>query len=412
MNKPLIWVIRHLIIPVLFIFWTTGLFNGIMTLEKESKDYTSGMRGYTKEDFATMQIHPHNALKYKDSVIALRKQTIAQKGIYDPYDYIYDFKQIQLFNLRYGKEMDETIESRKILLNIVSGFTNGMQAQLYTMFDNSRTEQQKRGSGFHGMGPMRLPETMSLEQARKVLLHEKDPEPFHWNPKVFIPFLYWFLQIYLRGLPVAFIMLLIWRLRFKDDIDKEYWYGLQKPDSAINLGPLSFFVSLLLWPIILGLDIRARMTEAFHQTDVLIRRKKMLTVFSKAEEQILKAGKTMSIREFRRYLDSLGLQKQHSFGLGFIMLIIITVTPKLISAKPLHQTDSKIKYTISYTNPDYGGPDIHHPSIAHFIALVTNYEQEVTLQILQKIRLVIDDTPLSAGFYPDIGVIPRLIIAS
>lgn len=411
MNKTLIWVTRHLIIPVLFIFWTTGLFNGIITLERESKDYTSGMHGYTKEDFATMQIHPHNAAKYRDSIIELRKQTITKKGIYDPYDYIYDYKQIQLFNLRYREKMDETVENRIVLMSIVSGFANGMQGELYNMFNKSRRKQQN-GGGFHGMGPTRLPETMSLEQARKILLHEKDPEPINWSLRMFLPLLCWLLQIYLRGLPIAFVLFLIWRIKFKDDIENESWYGLQKPNYVINMGPLSFLVSLLLWPIILGLDIRARMSEVIHKTDVLIRRKKMLTVFSKAEEQILKAGRTMSIREFRRYLDSLGLQKQHSFGFGFIMLIIITVTPKLILAKPIHQTDFKIKYTVSYTNPDYGGPDIHHPSIVHFMTLVADCEQEVIVTILQKIRYIIDDMPLQIGFYPDIGVVPRIVIAS
>jgi hypothetical protein len=145
-------------------------------------------------------------------------------------------------------------------------------------------------------------------------------------------------------------MLLIWKRRLQEDIDGTYWENKsEKPTIDCGFAPLSFLISLLLWPLLLALDIRNRVKEASYRAEVVSRRSTMLFLLSDSDKKLLALSKTMSLREFRAYLESIGRLRKHSFVLAFAVTILLglgsqivtpivvlqTLTETTISARPL-----------------------------------------------------------------------------
>ena len=281
MKTTAIWVLRNLLIPVGFI-WATGIFTGIKKLNSEADKavLNDPMRTFDSCEIQTLEISPSNAIAYGDSLIATRKRQIKETGIYDPYLYFRDLKQYNMFEQVYGDSLNKTTEGKFLFIHCLSFLGSAHRGELVNIRDENwrKVDPDDRAMANYTDRSGLMYKNMSIAGARRHWfpaeaardLAEAQGPPFSFWSDIARPFLLWLQKFYLKGLPFAFILFLIWKIKFREE-------------SA----PLSFIISLLLWPIILWLDIRNRFNEVLRKTEILSRRRKMFSLFSKTKQKII-----------------------------------------------------------------------------------------------------------------------------
>lgn len=401
MKATVIWVIRHLLIPVAFICAT-----GIPQAIREIPPDTGNEFRFTADDLKTLEITPQNVFMYADSLIAQRKQDIKTKGIYDPFDYFRDIRQFSLFSWKYHDWLINTPNGQRVSVGVIGNAASNTQA-LFCLFDASWRNQQSKNAAPHGMGARPAGMKMNLEQARAYWLPSERPDP-NQKPCLFLqnflyPILHWLLLVYLRGLPAATVLFLIWRLKLREDLADRHASNVPQ---KLGGGVLSFILSVTIWPFVLWVDIKNRLALTLRTADVISRRATMLSILSKSEEKILETGRAMSIREFSEYLKNLGMVRQHSFCLALLVAVFIVFIPRSVHGKAI--AVRAISHEKVITNPDYGGPDIKyqlHGNVFYFEMLLPEEHFTHVLEILFSYPIV--QGILLAGFFPDIGKVPK-----
>ncbi len=320
MKSTAVWVLRHLIIPVAFI-WSTGIFSTCNKIDFSNNLPKDAYHTFTDSEASTLEINPTNAVAYCDTLVALRTRQVEKTGYYDPMDYFHDLKQLRMFETIYKDSLENSTNGRIIYMCCASpmGATNKLC--------NLRDCKQKR-----------FWTEEELENARHYwfpldAIHDAEAKknPVQWWRDIFSPLLAWMLRVHLRGLPIALIMILLWKRRLKKDINDEYWGSKEeKPSIDCGFAPLSFILSLLLWPIILWIDIRNRWKQVMRRTEVLSRRNSMLSMLSTADQKLLETGSKMSLKEFRDYLESIGKVRKHSFIMALAITVLTSTAPKII----------------------------------------------------------------------------------
>ncbi len=346
MKSKLIGMLKCIVIPF-GLMWATGLPGFIRSINLSSNDpYPHGAEGlFTHAELATLELTPENFWAHTDSLKKNREE-IAKHNKYTPFVYFRDLKQLDMFKAKFYHQLDTTMQGRNILISIQTEVTN-------KLFDIS-WRQKKSGL---------TDATVDIDKARSYWFPEKEKktkvlaETFSWTTSVLMPVLYWMLRVYLRGLPFAFMLFLIWKLNRK----KEF------------LAPVSFLFSIIVWPIVLGIDIRNRFNQVLMGADVVSRRNSLFTLFSKQEQQLLEFGKRMTTIEFGEHLDSLGMERKHSFASALCVTLFLIIIP----ASLFPQTTSVIhKEKVIMMKSDYGGGGIHYDVVAKSSA-VLNYGDDV-----------------------------------
>ncbi len=371
-------MLRHLIIPVGFI-WSTGFFSLLSSVDFSDKAPRDAYHTFTNEELATLEINPANAIAYCDTLVALRTRQVEQTGYYSPMDYFRDLKQLRMFETVYKDSLDRSTMGRFIYMNCVSlmGATN----RLCNLRDSKQSvawNQADLENARHHWFPL---EAKQDAEAKK--------HPMQWWRDFFSPLFGWLLRIYLRGLPFALLMLLIWRKRVRKDCEEIDWQyeKVSKPKLISGFAPISLLVSLLLWPVILYLDIRSRIKETLYRAELASRRSEVLYLFSETDQIILETGRKMSLREFRAYLESIGRVRKHSFVIALAVTVLLSVSPQIIAPVIAIQTytESTVFTRRAQTDHDVGKVPLYKVEYHSYEAVMpqkNGAEPEITQSIL------------------------------
>jgi hypothetical protein len=200
----------------------------------------------------------------------------------------------------------------------------------------------------------------------------------------------WLLATYLRGLPMAFLLFLIWKFKLKKEA-----------------APVSFLLALLFWPIILAIDIRNRFNETLKTVDVVSRRGVLFTLLSKQEKQLLEFGKKMTRQEFGEHLDSLGMNRKHSFASAFAVTLLLTITSQLVFSHPVPTTESKEKVVVLKIDKEGSGAYQEHHVVDEISAILPP-TLIYFVELFQQTFFITDWLELF-DFSPDIGKVPLVM---
>lgn len=138
----------------------------------------------------------------------------------------------------------------------------------------------------------------------------------------------WFIGFYLKNLPLAIILLWLWLY--------------QKTESLKITNPISFFICILLYPIIIIqtwrkiLDYNTRIF--FMSIELKSRDKDLFSLISENELEEIKsfARDKIKLSQYRAYLDDGGLQRQHSLFIVVLptFLILMVASANCLSSDP------------------------------------------------------------------------------
>lgn len=402
MKSTILWVVRHLLIPVGFML-ITGIpqkaFHFIRT--SDSDPFPHGAKGlYSEAELSTLEFTPSNYKSYTDSIKKSREQ-LSKKNAYSLFLYFRDLKQTRMFQAKYYHQLDSTRWGRFMYTNTETLFINELH-NMSIKQDGFIYDKDSIDAARHYWFPR--------DAAADKYIAEHPIQVGSAFKKFIIAISCWSWGVYWKGLSLAFVLFLIWKLNLKKDFEEELHYGAVP--LKVSMAPLSFIISVLLWPIILWIDLRLRFKQFMRKAEVVSRRNKMLSLFSKQEEALVRLGMTMTQSEFGLHLDNIGLKRQHSLGLACGALIFITLLPALVSAqsaplehvkKPLvvlkipsaeHHVLVKIK-----EKPE--SPE-SPPSLVNDVAIIQLFQQLFhSFQWLYKF-----------DFSPDIGKVPLCVIAT
>lgn len=387
MKATLFWVLRHLLLPVAFVFATglpQWLAHNPSALKEEINYY-----GFTDEELKTCAITPDTYFEFRDSIIKNRTE-LGKHEAYTPQLYFHDLKQIEMFHTLYFDSLnnqDPSYRGRFLLSDLQPGFVGAL-----LNITSQEREYLKKGDINEEFNKQFPAEALRREQSSAELRK--------LNLKLI--FLGWLFRFYLRGLFPALILFLIWRFKLKRDFIYE---GLK--EKVGTTGPLSFLLSLLLWPIVLAIDIRNRVSESVFRAEVVSRRSKMLSVFSKQDEALLQLGKKMTLQEFREHLDSTGMVRRHSFAAALMVTMFLMLVPRCL----FPQTDTLvIKDKVVCVKVDYGGGgNTYQQNDVLRIACEAVVPENMNLPnpiIGRAMHMLIQPFLYRSDFVPDIGKVP------
>jgi hypothetical protein len=342
MKSTLLWMLRHLLIPAGFI-WSTGIITGIISLNKESKSYKDPTQTFTAKELATLEMTPKTIAVYGDSLIQERERHIKETGMYEPFLYFHDLKQYKMFKSKYQDSLALTLEGRSLIMSCLEGLSLRGLHKLVNLrdenwrnidFDNVVAQNYTQHAGYKR-------KMMGVDEAKYYwfpgeALRDKAQENSHVSVRsdIVLPFLHWLLMFYLRGLPLAFLLFLIWKYNLKREFIEATW----QKDITVHFAPLSFLLSVLIWPIILWIDIKNRGKEALQKAEVISRRENLLSLFSKQEQKMIELGKTMGWAEFQKQLDSMEITRKHALIKALFVMVVISLVPRYSVSQPSYQS--------------------------------------------------------------------------
>jgi len=350
MKSVAILVLRHLLIPAGFL-WAVGFFNLIHYISsiKES-DVTLT---FSTEEMSTLEISSSNLGEYGDSLYKERNKSINKTGFYEPYLYFRDLKQFSMFESKYRKTKKENPNFNHLWLTL-----SMQQQSIVGLRDNNwRNIDWDNLSNY----PRAQEKRMTIGEARNFWFPEfaiKEAESRQNQSKNLSEaghaITSWLLKLYLKGLPIAFILFLIWRIRLRTEIDDQYWEKEErKPQFESGFTPLSFLISLIIWPILVYKNIKDNLNNDLRKTEILSRRKNMLSLLSKQDKELYVLSKEMSLKEFRVHLDTLGIKRKHSFKVALLVVFFFVFAVKIEAGVKLN-LDGKYLITNIVVDNDVG----------------------------------------------------------
>lgn len=259
LKSVLTWVIRCLIVPAGFMYavGTIDFLKFVRCMNQQSA--LEAKNRFTKEELATLEITPLNYESYLDSIMELRQQQIARDHINDKNLYFHDLKQFDMFLAIYQDSLDQDLQGsgRGKLWVFNSKKQEIIDLSLRVSTSTLPEEMQKK-------------HWKDIDKYRAIYFptkvkQQKDTDSMTWTA-VGTWFFNWFTNLYLRGMLFAGILFLFWRKRLK-----------RKTET--RLGVMSFISSLVIWPVIIGMDIKNRFSEFMSMTDIVSRRNAMLSLF-------------------------------------------------------------------------------------------------------------------------------------
>ncbi len=395
MKTVLFWMLRRLGIPAGFMLATGMPQTMYHSSQHQSK---SPVTQFTPSELATLEITPENFFHYTDSLKQVREYEVDKKGIYAPSVYFRDLKQLSMFKEKYYEAFNENRNQRDMIIE--ASRTIGNLAGLRSENWRHVLVDRKQISEAHWY--------WFPKEKQRDLESAKFAAQITWASTT-IWFMGWLFRFYLQGLPVAFILFLIWKITLKKDFDEEFKWTQEKekPQMYFGIAPLSFLISLLMWPIVLGIDIHNKFEETLRRADVVSRRGKLLSLFSKQEERLFELGKKMTQAEFREHLDSIGMIQKHSFASALLVTLFLIIIPA--SLFPQKTTTHISKEKVIIMKSDYGGGGIHYDVFAKSSAML-NYGEDVKQfpEFTKRIFFIIECL-YEYMFSADVGKVPLVI---
>lgn len=398
MKSVAMWILRYLLIPAGFM-WAVGIFN-LFSIAFYS-DKTEPSLTFSGDELCTLEINLDNFNDYCDSLLEQRKKTIKTTSFYSPYLYFHDLKQLNMFEVKYKDSMAYEPKSRVerkpniFQLDFRKQEFMLLRDECWRKVDWNEIQKAHSGDATY----------MNIEDARaywfpKIAEEERRDSTIIWS-RVFYGLFIWMSSVYFKGLPISFLLFLIWRVKFKSEIEDEYWEDKSaKPKFESSFAPLSFLFSLLVWPIIVGRNLRDSWSQHLRKAEILARRKSMLSLISKQDKELYALGREMSLKDFRIYLDNLGLRRRHSFGVALLVVFFISFATKVHSASYMPCE----KYTVIQilVDQDVGATYdlvwhsyavLNQPDTAQKFQKAKNIFASLDIQVLQGFTRLIDGIP-------------------
>jgi len=425
MKKTVIWVLQHLVITVA-LFMVTEIPQGIKLINDISNKRAHDKK-FTRQELASLEMNPATVVHYTDSLINTRKMQLKGMGIYDPYLYFHDLKQFEIFKFVYYDSLMKSDVAARMLCNDYTNLAaGGKYAALINLSVNSWRDNDPTTRHIFAYLEQTgyLQRTMTLDEAREYWYPDKVAQeridakkpPINFLTEIIVPVLQWALRFYLKGLPFAALLFLIWKMKLRQELLEEAWPMTEIAESAekFRFQPLSFIVSILLWPIVLWIDLKNRLSNLMRRAEVLSRRNTMLSLLSESDQKLIEFGKTVSLAEFRDHLDAIGMTRKHSFASAMIVTMFVIVVPRtIIAAIPVVEITHQ---HVLITHTDYGGthyknsfstpPTIHHYEVPDLQYLVSEIITKTTDSIFYYFQF---QAKLLDGFLRSIDGVPRIL---
>jgi len=218
---------------------------------------------------------------------------------YSPYDYFDDLYEIEKLEKSTKGVMSYHVLANRLLILQQENMRNG----LFSDYDitAARTKYKERVD----------PGSVAREELKQDM-----------QEKTFWPNLRgWLWHFYLVNLPLAFLLFLVW------------WYQEKKNFKISN--PLSFFISLIFYPIVIALVIREALSEKsrYFIAEAELRRtkKKMFSILSKDELEDVRRFATsrgLTLTDWRNYLGNQGLKPQGILVSSLVVTILFAAVPR------------------------------------------------------------------------------------
>ncbi len=202
---------------------------------------------------------------------------------------------------------------------------------------------------------------------------------------------------YLKNLLLALVLLLIWK-----------YEGRER--KGLNLrSPLSFVLSLIMYPITIGYVWRMKWNGILNEAEIRSRREKLFSVISSDELAIIeKLRSKLSLRDSRQELDLAGAMRRYSLITVLLAMCIMTFLPKPSSGTEVRNNDARESiYAMKSDQPVHPTIDV---SIANYLTaehvesfsfgilfrrLIVFLKNIVHFLLLKGVRRVNDPIPLS-----------------
>lgn len=281
----------------LFIFFT-GLPQSCWQLHKESD---SKVPNLPREEFFKKQQILHKYMKEK---VIKAKEKNFRGEVYTVTDYFSDLKDFS----RKGKEVG--VDG----LGTVSGVLELQQISresLKTKKDYAAMEKAREDYR-EFVDPARIPREKARDEVKTL----------GWRGV-----LKWFLFVYFRFMPFAFMLFVIWASENKDK------------EKSMFPRPLRFSLMLIFYPLVIGyIFIQwVKKKERHYLVEAEYRRTKqnLFTYLSNEEIQRIKEFRenALSLRSWRNQLVEAGLTPQHGLALALITTLLISFMPNLAQAE-------------------------------------------------------------------------------
>ncbi len=395
---------RHLVLTVGFVI-AAGLPQKMK--EADSSPTRRAYFTFTPQEIATLEFTPSTQRDYLDALLRARKQ-LATQDSYTYDQYFHDLKQVRMYETRYGDSLNATRDGQGLMFHLQYVTNEFWSANISCSGSRHSPKWGTLASARAHWFPVDAATEKSLAD-RKIEWHS-----------IILCFLRWLLGFYLRGLPVACMLFLVWKIRLKKDFEDVWWSGSgSESDGELALrkgfAPISFLISLALWPFVLAVDLISRASGLFHKAEVISRRSRMLGAFSKQEERLLKLGNTMSIQEFKVYLDSIGMARKHSFAASFAVTMFLVLAPRLLVVAAVGLSEKQGAQTTATISSVQGGfdHDVGPPDVRSFfggdalVALCGRAPSDDRLSVIFPYADVLGR--LLQGFPADIGGVPKCV---
>lgn len=219
----------------------------------------------------------------------------------------------------------------------------------------------------------------------------------------------WLLSVYLKNLPLAFVLFLIW------------WYKEYKTFRVKN--PISFAISVLIHPYLIGKLIREKFKEGFYSlcAEVQLRKtkEKFFTLLSRDEISEIRRfaksnfGRHLLIKRLRRN----GLEVRRSFATALLATLLLSFVSVLVSnvqAKtlPKDSDGEKSSITIIHESPPHvlyfenNGPNQGNhffPSVEGVTTVILEIFSSNCQKLLLKTLFEISSPPKKIEHIPVVG---------
>ncbi len=236
---------------------------------------------------------------------------------YTPEHYFADLTDIKLKQKANDFDRYALMAVHQSIQNLLQVFHNNLADGRRRLSDAEYEQLMSQLEVARHKHQMRLdPEHQKAQDA----LEAKMAQPGYWTG-VFIKVINWLSLFYLKNLPLAFILILLW------------WYK-DKQSFRIN-NPLSFLICLLLYPVIIIRVWRKQFnlgSRMFAMSIELKRRQKdIFALISDDELSDLKrfAKSNLKISDYRTYLENRGFTNRQALTPLVLMTTVLLLAPKL-----------------------------------------------------------------------------------
>ncbi len=278
---------------------------------------------------------------------------------YGPYDYFRDLREIKQFE----KEHPGTMGYHNMINQLMSLHSNNIKNRYFTGEDVSKARNYFE----------------ELDNPGITLRNKIENERFQktWWPN----FSAWLLKVYLKNIPLAFFLFLFW------------WYQEKKNLKVSN--PLSFFISLIFYPITIGLVIKEALTEEsryyFAEAELRRTKSKMFSILSSDEVADLRRfarSRGLTLSDWKGYLSNQGFTPQHLIIPAITVTILFMFIPRVSFSQEVAPLTSAKVFTenVLIVNID-APPDIKYSDNTNYQKTQFNFDYPLFNTLFSELNL-------------------------